>query len=140
VRSDPKAATARWIRALGVPLAGAVVVLVVALLVRSGAPTARPVQSGTTRSHQAVASGHVTVSIVDYAYSPQRLTVRAGTSVTWTNHDATAHTATANDSASFDTGTINPHHSRTVRFTHPGSYSYHCAFHAFMTGTITVVR
>ena len=65
--------------------------------------------------------------------------VTAGTRVTWTNHDATAHTATANGGG-FDTGTVAPKASRTIDFKHPGTFTYHCAFHAFMTATITVKR
>jgi plastocyanin len=81
----------------------------------------------------------VTVAITNYAFTPAHLTVKAGTKVTWTNHDATAHTATA-DHGGFGTGTIDPHHSATVRLAKPGTYPYHCIFHAFMTGTVTVVR
>jgi plastocyanin len=117
-------------------MAGALVVLVVALLARSGAPAVRSAQPGP---HPTIASRHVRVAIRMFAFSPQRLTVRVGTRVTWTNYDSTAHTATANNNTSFDTGTINPGQSRTVRFTRPGTYPYHCAFHAFMTGTVTVV-
>ena len=76
--------------------------------------------------------------IKNFAFEPQTLTVRVGTRVTWTNRDATAHTATM-DAGSPDTGTITPGQSRTIAFAHPGTYAYHCAFHAFMTGTIRVV-
>jgi plastocyanin len=84
-------------------------------------------------------SKHVTVSISNYAFSPQILTVRVGTKITWTNHDQTAHTATANKGA-FDTGTINPGKSKTIIMSKIGTYPYHCIFHAFMTGTINVVK
>lgn len=77
------------------------------------------------------------LAVRNYDFLPKSLTVRAGTRVTWTNHDATAHTATA-DQGSFDTGTINPGRSATIDFKHPGTFTYHCAFHAFMTATITV--
>ena len=122
------------IRSLLVPTVGAVVVLVVALLVRSG-PPAPPAATATST---AVRSGHVTVAIANYAFAPRTLTVRAGTRVTWTNSDATAHTATA-DGGAFDTGTINPKHSKTVDLRKPGTYAYHCVFHAFMTATVKVV-
>ena len=79
------------------------------------------------------------VAITNYAFKPVSLTVKPGTRITWTNHDATAHTATV-DNGSLDTGTINPGQSKTIDFTKPGTYTYHCAFHAFMTGTIKVVR
>jgi plastocyanin len=88
-------------------------------------------------SASTVKSGHVTITISNFAFSPTRITVKAGTHITWTNHDQTAHTATANDN-SFDTGTIAPKASRTVDFKRPGVYKYHCAFHAFMTGTVVV--
>lgn len=84
-----------------------------------------------------IKSGHVTVQISNFAFSPTQITVKAGTRVTWTNHDKTAHTATANNN-SFDTGTIAPKASKTVDFKKPGTYKYHCAFHAFMTGTVVV--
>src|SRR5262249_20125973 len=60
--------------------------------------------------------------------------------VTWTNNDATFHTATS-DQQIFDTGTINPGTtSAPVTFNTPGAFSYHCIFHSsIMTGTITVI-
>ncbi|MBV9819564.1 MAG: cupredoxin domain-containing protein [Solirubrobacterales bacterium] len=85
----------------------------------------------------AVHNGHLTIAISNYAFLPNAVTVTSGTRVTWTNHDNTAHTATA-DNGSFDTGTVAPHASRVIDFQHPGTYTYHCAFHAFMTATITV--
>ncbi len=84
-----------------------------------------------------VKSGHATVQISNFAFSPDRITVKAGTRITWTNHDKTAHTATAINH-SFDTGTIAPKASKTVEFKRPGVYKYHCLFHAFMTGTVVV--
>lgn len=126
--------TAVRIRALLLPAAAAVVVAVIALLVRSGAPVAHESSAAVAT----VRSGQVTVAITNYAFSPGNLTVRAGTRVTFTNHDATAHTATASRGG-FNTGTIAPGHSRTIDLRRPGRYPYHCLFHAFMTGTLTVV-
>ncbi len=86
-----------------------------------------------------VASGKaVRLTISSYAFHPPALTVKVGTVVTVKNTDATAHTATARTGA-FDSGTVNQ--NQTVRFTlrKPGTYSYYCQFHAFMTGTIKVL-
>lgn len=91
------------------------------------------------RATRTVTAGSGAVTIRNYAFAPQTLTVKVGTRVTWTNRDATAHTATM-DQGALDTGTINPGQSKTIDFTRPGTYAYHCAFHAFMTGTIRVVR
>ena len=65
--------------------------------------------------------------------------MRAGTKVTVTNNDSTAHTATATSGA-FDSGTVTPGKSISFTLDKPGVYHYYCQFHAFMTGTIKVVR
>jgi plastocyanin len=121
------------LRSVVFPALAAIVVAVLALAVRH-----QPVTT-TARATQPVSSQgrHVTVPIRSYDFVPKSLTVKVGTRVTWTNHDATAHTATANDGA-FDTGTVAPKGSHTIDFTHPGTFSYHCAFHAFMTAMVTV--
>jgi plastocyanin len=117
-------------------IAAAVVIAVVAVaaLLTRGQPAAKPVKRAAA---PAIRSGKVDVVIGDYDFLPKSLTVTVRTRVTWTNHDATPHTATA-DGNGFDTGTIQPKASRTIDFTRPGIYTYHCAFHAFMTATITV--
>jgi plastocyanin len=122
------------IKSLIVPASAAAVVALVAFALAnhgSGSPSAR---STATVTDTAAA-----IAIRNYAFAPQSLTVKVGTRITWTNHDSTAHTATA-DQGSFDSGTINSGQSKTIEFNRPGKYAYHCAFHAFMTGTVTVVR
>jgi plastocyanin len=127
--------TAARLRAVAIPGLAAVVVLVVALLVRSSSPSLHESRAAA----QVVRTGHVKVTVRMFAFSPSKLTVKAGTHITFTNYDSTAHTATALSGA-FGTGTIEPKHSATITVTKPGVYPYHCLFHAFMTGTITVVR
>lgn len=94
--------------------------------------------SSGARSSATVSRGATEVVIRNYAFGPRSLTVKVGTRVTWTNRDATPHTATV-DRGSPDTGTLDPGQSRTIDFTRPGIYTYHCVFHAFMTGTVRVV-
>jgi plastocyanin len=77
------------------------------------------------------------VDIADYKFAPETIEVAAGTKVTWTNSDATVHTATADDS-SFDTGDIDKGDSATVTFDKPGSFTYYCRFHPFMKATVEV--
>jgi plastocyanin len=123
------------LRSLFAPGATVVVVAVLALTLRTQAAVSTSGPTQATVSH----ARHVTVAIRNYNFTPKSLTVRAGTRGTWTNHDATAHIATANGGA-FDTGTVAPKASHTVYFRHPGTFTYHCAFHAFMTATVTVKR
>ena len=60
----------------------------------------------------ALAADHA-VAISGFSFSPASITVAVGDTVTWTNSDAQAHTATA-DGGSFDTGTIANGGSGTV--------------------------
>ena len=82
-------------------------------------------------------SGHV-VQIENFAYAPAELTIQAGDTVTWTNLDDQAHTATATD-GSWDTGMLDQGASGSVTFTAPGTYDYLCTPHPTMTGRIIVV-
>lgn len=86
----------------------------------------------------AVGRGSAVVTIENFAYHPDVLTVKVGTTITVTNRDMTAHTLTANDGA-FDTGTVEPGQTRRVVMRRAGTYAYHCEFHAFMTGTIKAI-
>ena len=79
-----------------------------------------------------------TVSIVDMSFSPTTLTVKAGTTVTWTNNDGMVHTVTADD-ASFDSGNIAMTGGKYSKvFSTAGTYTYHCTIHPTMKGTIVV--
>ena len=77
------------------------------------------------------------VAISGFSFSPGTITVSVGDSVTWTNSDAQAHTATADDS-SFDTGAISNGASKSVTFANAGTFAYHCSIHTQMTGTVVV--
>ena len=77
-----------------------------------------------------------------FAFSPAKLTIKAGTTVTWKNTTAVGHTVTSDDGKSFDSGTSNPiiAQSGTFSFTFStaGTFAYHCAIHPFMKATIIV--
>jgi plastocyanin len=78
-----------------------------------------------------------TVSIVNMSFSPANLTVKAGSTVTWTNNDNMDHTVTS-DNGSFDSGHITMGSKYSKVFATTGSFPYHCTIHATMKGTITV--
>ncbi len=77
------------------------------------------------------------VSIQNFAFSPASITVPVGTTVTWTNMDATAHTVTQ-DGGGFDSGHLAQNASFSQTFNTKGTFGYHCAIHPFMTATVTV--
>jgi len=83
------------------------------------------------------ATGAQAVQIQNFAFTPQTLEVPVGTTVTWTNLDTVAHTATADD-GTFNSGNLNPHESFSFRFDKPGTYVYNCSYHPNMQGTIIV--
>ena len=84
----------------------------------------------------AFAADHA-VAVSGFSFSPREITVTVGDTITWTNSDAQAHTATADD-GSFDTGTIGNNGTGTATFSTAGTFPYHCKIHSSMTGTITV--
>ena len=102
-----------------------------------GSSGVSPTHTSTESAATPVLSGKVLVKIHNFMFMPMNLIVKAGTKITFHNYDQTAHTATAINE-SFDTGAIQPGHSMTITFAKPGIYKYHCLFHAFMLGTITV--
>lgn len=78
-----------------------------------------------------------TVSIKNFAFSAATLTVSSGTTVKWTNNDATAHTVTADD-GSFDSGNIAPGGTFSHTFSAAGTTKYHCSIHTNMTASVAV--
>ena len=126
------------------PLLGAAALTLATAACGSSSTTAPAAATSAASTHTTAAaataprSGHVLVTISNYMYMPAHLTVVAGTKVSFLNKDAAPHTATALNT-SFDTGTIKQGQTRTVVFKKPGTFKYHCLFHAFMTSTITVV-
>jgi plastocyanin len=77
------------------------------------------------------------VSIKDFAFQPSATVIHAGDTVTWTNLDGAAHTATS--IGEFDTGSMPLGASRSVTFATAGTYLYYCQFHSIMFGTVVVV-
>ena len=80
-----------------------------------------------------------TITIKNFTFSPGTLTVKPGTKITVTNNDSVTHTLTAQPKSDFDTGDIAS--GKTVTFTaptKPGTYTYICEIHQYMTGKLTV--
>jgi amicyanin len=83
------------------------------------------------------------VDIKGYAFSPAAIKVKVGTTVTWTNQDAVAHTVTADDSASsakLSSNDIQQGGTYTYTFKTAGTYKYHCFPHPYMHGTVVVTN
>jgi plastocyanin len=81
-----------------------------------------------------------TVLIQDFRFKPAHITIKRGTKVRWINKDSTAHTATANNGRSFDSGGLGKGQRYTHTFKRTGKKPYHCEIHPHMKGRITVKR
>jgi plastocyanin len=77
------------------------------------------------------------VKIDNFTFNPEQVTVKAGTTVVWTNHDDIPHTATSSTQA-FKSNVLDTDEKFSFTFTTPGTYKYFCALHPHMTGTIVV--
>lgn len=77
------------------------------------------------------------VSIVDFSFMPQRLRVRGGDRVTWTNNGEAPHTTTAAGGV-WNSGILQPGESFTSTFNAAGRFRYRCQLHRQMLGLILV--
>jgi len=123
-------------------LAFVVVVLVVGgavLLFHKNSPsTNMSDMSGSTSSNsKAVATSKVTIS--NFSFTPSAITVKKGTTVTWTNSDSVAHTVVETDGkAGPNSQSIDNGKSYSFTYNTVGTFAYHCSIHPDMTGTVTV--
>jgi len=76
------------------------------------------------------------VTIDNFTFAPAELTVKVGTTVTWTNHDDIPHTVVS--AGKFRSKTLDTDNSFSFTFTAAGDYKYFCSLHPHMTGMIKV--
>jgi plastocyanin len=76
------------------------------------------------------------VTIDNFTFTPAALTVKVGTTVTWSNHDDIPHTVVS--AGKFRSKALDTDDSYSFTFTAAGDYTYFCSLHPHMTGTIKV--
>ena len=91
-----------------------------------------PLLLGSTRAR----AEDTKVSIDNFTFAPAQLTVKVGTTVTWTNHDDIPHTVVS--AGKFRSKTLDTDDSFSFTFTAVGDYKYFCSLHPHMTGMIKV--
>jgi plastocyanin len=77
------------------------------------------------------------VTIGNFTFAPQVLTVKPGATVTWVNADDIPHTVAATDQG-FKSKVLDTDGRFSVTFAKPGTYAYFCSIHPHMTGKIVV--
>ena len=110
----------------------------------SGSPATGPAAAAAFAAAGGANPGVVATSTVDlppsYRFAPAAITVRAGTTVTWTNDDHFTHSVQFLDGGlPGEPHPMAPGASTTFTFTSPGVYHYQCHLHpADMQGSVTV--
>lgn len=79
----------------------------------------------------------ITITIKNNLYTPAIAQAAPGDTVTWINQDSVAHTVTQDDGA-FDSGSIAPGQSYSIKVSLEKTHTYHCDFHTGMKGTLIV--
>jgi len=77
------------------------------------------------------------VKVQNFAFAPPTLTVPVGTQVTWINKDDTVHNIVDKNKA-FKSKALDTNEKFSYTFDKPGTYSYFCALHPQMKGTVEV--
>lgn len=78
--------------------------------------------------------------LTNWHFDPAEVTVPAGSTVVWVNTGKEEHTVTSDPESreKFDSGYTKRGASWQRAFARPGRYSYHCAPHPWMKGTVVV--
>jgi plastocyanin len=81
-----------------------------------------------------------TVTIEDNDFQPSTIIINVGDTVVWNNTGPSSHTATSlmSGAVTWDSGNLQPGQTFSFTFTVAGDFSYYCAFHDGMTGTVVV--
>jgi plastocyanin len=106
------------------------------------APTATSATTPTPSGPQeqiTITGGGIGYNVTAFGFDPKQVTVKAGTTVVWSNNSGTTHniTSDAGDPATF-TLPVDDGNTVSFKFTKPGTYPYHCSIHPTMKGTIVV--
>lgn len=83
-------------------------------------------------------TGVTQIDLTNFAFTSPNIQIAVGTTITWTNHDSTAHNVTF-DQDGIASGILNQGQSFNHTFTAAGVYTYRCTFHPEMLGKITVM-
>ncbi len=80
------------------------------------------------------------ISIKGGKYRPKNVTIKVGSTLTWTNNDDVPETVTSDTPGLFDSGQIAPNATWSYTFTKAGVFPYHCTGKTGAYGTVTVTQ
>jgi plastocyanin len=90
-------------------------------------------------------SGTTNVTIQDFFYAPQNVTINANGIVKWTNNGPSPHTVTSGSPGNYsadiyDSGELGTGETFCVQFQGNGTSPYTCTLHPAMVGSVTVTN
>src|SRR5213080_4914835 len=77
------------------------------------------------------------VSVDNFTFGPETLTVPVNSTVTWVNKDDVPHVIASNDGL-FKSKALDTDDKYSYTFSKAGSYSYYCSIHPKMIGKVVV--
>jgi plastocyanin len=113
------------LRSLGIAIAAA-------MLLHANVARAEEAKPTDAKATEAGAEVHID----NFTFAPAQLTVKVGTTVTWTNRDDIPHTVVS--AGKFRSKTMDTDGSFSFTFTTAGEYKYFCSLHPHMTGMVKV--
>ena len=85
-------------------------------------------------------SGPGTVAVAEFLFGPEKVSVKAGQTITWTNIDSSPHQVTLQASSEFRSPVMLKGQSTSIQFNNEGTYGYICGLHPGMKGEIVVTK
>ena len=109
------------------------------LAVSLGAVLALAGCGGGDNEAKAPPGGPGEVRITNFEFKPQTVVVKPGTKVTWTNADSSIHDIMdTSPLATPVSSSLNKGDTFSITYAQPGTYSYVCGIHPYMTGSVEV--
>src|SRR5437667_9272052 len=87
---------------------------------------------------QSSSSHKYQIKIDNFSFAPATLTVPAGATVTWVNHDDVPHNIVSSEGKTLKSPVMDTDEKFSYTFTKPGAYPYYCGIHPKMTAKVVV--
>ena len=85
-------------------------------------------------------SGPGVVSISEFLFGPQKVSVKSGSTINWVNTDDSPHQVTIQGTSELRSQVLLKGQSVQFAFNDVGNYDYICGLHPAMKGTIEVTK
>jgi len=103
------------------------------------APRKVVVQGAGAKRAELGTGGGTKVSIANFAFAPAAITVKRGTTISWSNDDGSPHAVAFKD-GSAGAKNLLPKDSFSRAFDTAGSFDYFCSFHPYMQAKVVVTE